>query len=201
MRMTIPNILTLMRIVLIPIFIVVYYLPVEWALVAATVIYFIAGITDWFDGYLARRMNETSAFGAFLDPVADKLMVVTAVILIVGNNPTEYSVIWLAIPGVIVVGREIIISALREWMAEAGAAAAVKVKMVGKVKTAAQMWAMGFLIYKDNLWGMPVPEIGLSLFYLAAFLTLWSMIDYLIAAWPALSEAEQKSARQGKQQA
>ena len=183
----IPNILTLLRIVLIPFFVLFFYLGVENANVITTVLFALAAFTDWLDGYLARRMGVTSAFGAFLDPVADKLMVATALILIVDNNPTGYSGIWVALPAAVIVGREITISALREWMAEVGASSKVAVSMLGKVKTTAQMLALVLLIYREPVGEFDTAEAGLWLLYLAAVLTLWSMISYLRAAWPALS--------------
>lgn len=185
-----PNILTLLRIALIPFFVLSFYLDVNNANVITTVLFALAAATDWLDGYLARRMGVTSAFGAFLDPVADKLMVAAALILIVDNNPTQHSGVWLALPAVVIVGREITISALREWMAEIGASAKVAVSMVGKVKTSAQMLALVLLIYREPVASVSAAEVGLWLLYVAAALTLWSMVLYLRAAWPALN-AEQ----------
>ncbi len=182
-----PNILTLLRIVLIPIFVLFFYLDVPNANLITTVLFALAGVTDWLDGYLARRLGVTSAFGAFLDPVADKLMVATALILIVDNNPTSHSGIWMALPAVVIVGREITISALREWMAEIGASAKVAVSMVGKVKTTAQIVALVLLIYREPIGVLDTAEVGLWLLYLAAALTLWSMALYLRAAWPSLN--------------
>lgn len=190
MKLNIPNILTLLRILLIPVFVVCFYLPVSWANIATTGIFALAAATDWLDGYLARRLKETSAFGAFLDPVADKLMVATALMLIVDSNPTEYPGIWLAIPAAIIVGREITISALREWMAELGEAATVAVSMVGKVKTTAQMTALLLLLYEEPVLGVAATDFGLILLYIAAILTLWSMVLYLRAAWPVLANGK-----------
>src|SRR5574339_23376 len=136
--MNIPNILTLLRIALIPVFVLFYYLPNHWSYLAATVVFALAAITDWLDGYLSRLLGETSAFGAFLDPVADKLMVATALVLIVDTNPSGLSGIWIALPSVVIVGREIAVSALREHMAELGARAKGAVSMMGKVKTTTQ---------------------------------------------------------------
>jgi len=183
---SLPNILTLLRIGLIPFFVLFFYLDVENANLITAVLFALAGFTDWLDGYLARRLNVTSAFGAFLDPVADKLMVATALILIVNNNPTEYSGIWIALPAVVIVGREITISALREWMAEVGASAKVAVSMLGKVKTSAQMLSLLLLLYREPVGEFPTAQAGLLLLYIAAVLTLWSMVRYLRAAWPAL---------------
>jgi CDP-diacylglycerol--glycerol-3-phosphate 3-phosphatidyltransferase/cardiolipin synthase len=179
----IPNILTLLRILLIPVFVAVFYLPVAWSNSACALVFALAAVTDWFDGYLARRWGQVSPLGAFLDPVADKLMVAVALILLVQAEPAPE----LALPAAIIIGREITISALREWMAELGARAAVAVSLIGKFKTAAQMVAILLLIYRDPLFGLPVREIGYVLLYLAAALTLWSMLVYLRAAWPSLS--------------
>jgi CDP-diacylglycerol--glycerol-3-phosphate 3-phosphatidyltransferase/cardiolipin synthase len=178
----IPNILTLLRIVLIPVFVLVFYMPFGWARLACALVFALAAVTDWFDGYLARRWSQTSPFGAFLDPVADKLMVAVALLLLVQSEPTPA----LAIPAVVIIGREITISALREWMAELGARGRVAVSMIGKVKTAIQMIAILLLIYEQPLLGMPVHKIGFVLLYVAAILTLWSMFVYLRAAWPSL---------------
>jgi len=189
MKFSIPNILTLLRIALIPVFVLFFYLPVEHANIITTVIFGLAAVTDWFDGYLARKWKETSAFGAFLDPVADKLMVAAALVLIVDTNPTTHAGIWLAFPALVIIGREITISALREWMAEVGSSAAVAVSMMGKVKTTAQMMALVLLLYKTPINGFPTVEVGLVLLYVAAVLTLWSMVLYLKAAWPELSRS------------
>ena len=183
MAWTIPNILTFLRIALIPVFVGVYYLPYSWSHLAATALFGLAALTDWFDGYLARKLQQTSPFGAFLDPVADKLIVAVALILLVQTNPT----FWFVIPAAVIVGREIAISALREWMAEIGERAQVAVSIIGKIKTTAQMTALLMLLYRQPLWGIPINEIGVFLLYVAAILTLWSMVIYLKAAWPQLS--------------
>lgn len=201
MKLTIPNILTLSRIALIPVFVLFFYLPVSWSPQASTAIFALAALTDWLDGFLARRMGETSAFGAFLDPVADKLMVAVALVLLVDKNPTAYHGIFLAIPAVIIIGREITISALREWMAEIGAAATVAVNMIGKVKTTAQMGAILLLLYQYPLFGLPTLDFGFVLIYLAALLTLWSMTVYLMAAWPVLMRGEQQDGQQAEKDA
>ncbi len=180
---SIPNLLTLMRIALIPVFVGIFYLPWGYANVACAVVYGLAGVTDWLDGYLARRLNQTSPLGAFLDPVADKLMVAAALILLVQANPSPA----LAIPVVIIIGREIAISALREWMAELGARATVAVSAIGKIKTVTQMVAITMLIYRDDLLGIPIYTVGYVLLYMAAILTFWSMVVYLRAAWPSLN--------------
>ncbi|MDT8408843.1 MAG: CDP-diacylglycerol--glycerol-3-phosphate 3-phosphatidyltransferase [Wenzhouxiangellaceae bacterium] len=180
--MTAPTILTLLRIVLIPVLVVAFYLPQAWSNELAVAIFIVAAITDWADGWIARRYNLTSPFGAFLDPVADKLIVAVALILIVQRHPETL----LAISAAVIVGREITISALREWMAEMGERARVKVSTVGKSKTIFQMTSIGFLLYGQSLFGLPVLEIGRGLIVVAAVLTIWSMIIYLRSAWPAI---------------
>ncbi len=186
MRWTIPNILTMLRIALIPVFMVVFYLPVHWSNVAVTALFGLAALTDWFDGYLARRLKQVSPFGAFLDPVADKLIVAVALVMLVQNNPTFLFVV----PAAIIIGREIAISALREWMAEIGERAQVAVSVIGKIKTVAQMTALALLLYREPLWSVPTHDIGMVLLYVAAILTLWSMVIYLRAAWPLLSASD-----------
>jgi CDP-diacylglycerol--glycerol-3-phosphate 3-phosphatidyltransferase len=183
MSWTIPNILTVLRIALIPVFVLVYYLPYSWSHVATTALFGLAALTDWFDGYLARKLEQTSPFGAFLDPVADKLIVAVALIMLVQTNPT----MWFVVPAAVIVGREIAISALREWMAEIGERTQVAVSFIGKIKTTAQMIALLLLLYRQPLWGFPTNEVGVLLLYVAAILTLWSMVMYLKAAWPMLS--------------
>jgi len=180
----IPNTLTVLRILLIPVFVILFYLPVAWSNLACAVAFASAAITDWMDGYLARRWGQVSPIGAFLDPVADKLMVAVALVLLVQAEPRPE----LAIPAAIIIGREITISALREWMAELGARAAVAVSLVGKFKTAVQMVAILLLIYREPVLGVSLHSIGFGLLYLAAVLTLWSMGVYIRAAWPSLSE-------------
>lgn len=188
----IPNILTLLRIALIPVFVVIFYLPVAWARPVCAIVFTAAAVTDWLDGWLARRWNQTSPMGAFLDPVADKLMVAIALVLLVQSDPR----IVLALPAAVIIGREITVSALREWMAEIGARARVAVSMAGKLKTTAQMIAIVLLILHEPVLGIPVPAIGVLLLYVAAALTLWSMLLYLRAAWPSLS-ADQADRRSG----
>ena len=182
--MTIPNQLTLLRILLIPVFVLVFYLPFNWSNVAACGIFILAALTDILDGYLARKLDQTSSLGEFLDPVADKLMVAVALVLLVQQKPEIY----LALPAAVIIGREIAVSALREWMAEIGARSRVAVSVWGKIKTISQMVALGFLIYQEPFLGLPVYKIGLILLYCAALLTLISMFQYLIAAWPRLKE-------------
>ena len=178
----IPNLLTLLRIFLIPVFLLLFYIQTPWSREAATAVFVLAAVTDWLDGYLARRMQLVSALGAFLDPVADKLMVATALVLLVQSDPK----ILMAVAAAVIIGREIAISALREWMAEIGNRTQVAVSEIGKFKTAAQMVAISLLIYRDDLWGVPVYTVGLVLLYIAVVLTLWSMTLYLRAAWPSL---------------
>ncbi|WP_428625040.1 CDP-diacylglycerol--glycerol-3-phosphate 3-phosphatidyltransferase [Sedimenticola sp.] len=185
MFQNIPNILTLLRILLIPVFVVLFYLPWQYATEACAMVFALAAVTDWFDGYLARRLKQVSALGAFLDPVADKLMVAAALILLVQQDPIP----GLAIPVLVIIGREITISALREWMAEIGARAQIAVSAIGKVKTAFQMTAIFFMIYRSDFYGLPLYTIGFVLLYVAVILTLWSMFMYLRAAWPSLNDS------------
>jgi len=178
-----PNILTLSRIGLIPVFVGIFYLPAPWGRFACALVFGAAAFTDWLDGYLARRWEQTSPFGAFLDPVADKLMVAVALVLLVQADPRAA----LALPAAVIIGREIAVSALREWMAEVGARSRVSVSAVGKFKTTAQMVAIILLILRGPLLGIPVYDLGMVLLYIAATLTLWSMFLYLRVAWPCLS--------------
>jgi len=180
--MNLPNILSLLRIALIPVLIGIFFLPYESAPLWATIVFVIASLTDWLDGYLARKWQQTSAFGAFLDPVADKLLVAVALVLVVYKTPQWF----VLIPVVIIISREITISALREWMAELGQRSAIKVSYIGKLKTAFQMLSIGCLIYFKPLFGLPIFDIGLVLLYIASALTLSSMFSYLKAALPML---------------
>ena len=181
--LNIPNILTGFRILLIPIFVVVFYLPMYWSAPIAAFIFWLAGVTDLLDGYLARRLNQQTAFGAFLDPVADKIMVAVSLVMIVEH----YAVIWITIPAMVMICREIIISALREWMAELGERASVAVSSIGKIKTFAQMFALFLLIWQ---YSTEMEWVGFAFLYLATGLTLWSMVVYLKAAWPLLSKGD-----------
>ena len=183
MDLNLPNILTLLRIALIPVLVVLFYIPGEWTNPICALVFALAAVTDWLDGYLARRLNMMSAFGAFLDPVADKLMVAVALVLIVQSNPSA----WFAIPAAVIIGREIAISALREWMAELGKRATVAVSIIGKFKTTAQMVALLLLLYKEPIGIFPTHTVGMALLLIAAALTLWSMLVYLKAAWPILN--------------
>ncbi len=182
--LNIPNLLSLLRVLLIPVLVALYFLPHASAPIWATVIFVLAAITDWLDGYLARKWQQTSPFGAFIDPVADKLIVVVALLLILYKSP-----VWIILlPVIVIVFREITISALREWMAEIGARNVVKVSSMGKWKTTFQMVAIGCLIFYKPLFGLPIFEIGVVLLYIAALLTLVSMITYLKAAVPVLMD-------------
>ncbi|MCZ7599818.1 MAG: CDP-diacylglycerol--glycerol-3-phosphate 3-phosphatidyltransferase [Gammaproteobacteria bacterium] len=184
-----PNILTLIRILIIPVIIVVYFVPSRSANEIVTFLFVLAAITDWLDGYLARRWNRWLALRAFLDPVADKLIVATALILLASDRVVlelVYSKILFTIVTCVIIGREITISALREWMAGIGARSSVAVGMIGKIKTGVQMVAISMLLYHDPLWGLPVFKVGEIALYAAAALTLWSMFVYLRAAWPTL---------------
>ncbi len=185
MRFNVANALTWMRIVMIPLFVGVYYFPPSWLALPdknliATVIFTVAAITDLLDGYLARKLNQVSAFGAFLDPVADKLMVAAALIVLVDLNRLN------AVIAVIIIGREITISALREWMALLGAAKSVAVSFIGKIKTVSQMVAIPMLLYHDAIGAFRPQQWGTGLILLAAGLTLWSMFYYLKMAMPTV---------------
>ncbi len=188
MALTIPNVLTLLRIIFIPILFMIFWLPVSWAGPACGYIFGLAAVTDWFDGYLARKLNQYSRFGAFLDPVADKLMVASALILIVSAHAS----VWMVAAATVIIAREIVISALREWMAEMGKRGHVAVSMLGKVKTTFQMFAIAFLLYGEGnrFLGLPLFEIGFVLLQIAAILTIISMILYLKAAWPHMTDEE-----------
>lgn len=188
-----PNILTLIRISVIPLLVIFFYLPVWWAHLAAAIIFAIASITDWLDGYLARYLKQSTRLGAFLDPVADKLMVSIALVLIVAEPTFQFVSVTsgvvsiptaiITIPAAIIVAREIIVSALREWMAEVGQRASVAVSNLGKFKTAVQMLALIVMLCCDNSTNAALVFTGYVLLYIAAFLTIWSMLIYLKAAW------------------
>lgn len=185
MHLTIPTMLTLLRIALVPVLVLFFYLPYSWSNLACVVIFVAAAVTDIADGAIARSTGQTTRFGAFLDPVADKIMVSTALVLLVQRQETYEAV--FAVAAAIIIGREITISALREWMSEIGESAVVKVTWVGKLKTIFQMTAIGFLLYQEKLLGIPTQLVGEILLYTAAALTLWSMGSYLKAAWPVIS--------------
>ena len=189
MQRNLPTLFTLLRIVLIPGFVGVFFLPVWWANGVCTALFTIAALTDLLDGYLARRLQQTSAFGAFLDPVADKLMVAAALVLLVQAIPTPA----MAIAAVIIIGREITISALREWMAQMGNRSTVAVSLMGKIKTTAQMVALILLLYREPVGSFPTREVGTGLLLVASALTLWSMMSYLLAAWPVLKRSNSET--------
>ena len=184
--MNVPNTLTAVRILLVPVLVIAFYLPFTWAPLACAVIFALAAATDWADGFLARRLSQVSTFGAFLDPVADKLMVAVALVLIVQHDPAP----WIAIPAAIIVCREIVVSALRELMAELGQRATVAVATIGKVKTVSQMAALLLMLYRHDLGPISTYRIGTLLLYAATVLTIWSMVVYLHAAWPVMISGE-----------
>ncbi|WP_297839021.1 CDP-diacylglycerol--glycerol-3-phosphate 3-phosphatidyltransferase [Pseudomonas sp.] len=187
--MNLPTWLTLFRVALLPVMVAVFYMPFPGHNITAAIVFVLAAITDWLDGFLARRMNLTSAFGAFLDPVADKLMVAVTLFLLVESDPTSgWSSILLALTSAVIVGREISVSALREWMAEIGMSATVKVAFVGKLKTIMQMVALVVLIvqHEKEATALRLYHIGEGLLVIAGILTIWSGVYYLRAAWPIL---------------
>lgn len=195
MSFPIANVLTFARIVMIPLVAILFYMPYSWCDPAAAIVFILAAITDSLDGYLARRLGQTSALGAFLDPVADKLMVATALILLVSHDsqPLKFMPfnpqILITLTAAVIVGREITISALREWMAEMGARGKVAVSSLGKIKTIFQMTGLSMMLFRSDVWFIPAFELGVYCLVAAAALTLWSMVIYLRAAWPALSES------------
>lgn len=192
--LNLPTILTLVRILVIPFFVLVFYLPSTWGHMAAAIIFALACITDWLDGYLARSLQLATKFGAFLDPVADKLMVCIALVMIVAEAQFQFvssssrtitiPVFMITIPAAIIVSREIVVSALREWMADIGKRTSVGVSTFGKIKTVVQMVALIILISCDLTTSATVVILALVLLYIAAILTIWSMVIYLKAAWP-----------------
>ncbi len=182
--MNIPNTITSFRIVLIPVFIAAFYLPQPWAPALATFIFWFAAITDWFDGYLARKLQQQSSLGAFIDPLADKLMVISALLLIITRHHDNN---WLLFSALIIISREIFISSLREWMSSMKQSNAVAVSFFGKAKTVAQMFALLFLIYENDIFGLPTFQFGVGLMVWAALLTLLSMFIYIKSAWPTLT--------------
>lgn len=182
--MNLPNILTLARILLIPVFVLVYFIPGQNTYLPAAMLFGLAALTDWLDGYLARRLKQTTPFGAFLDPVADKLIVVAALTILIGHHAN----LWLTVPGLIIIGREIVISALREWMAEMNRRGVVKVTWFGRLKTTIQMVSIVVLIANPPVLDRPWVIVGYALLYLAAVMTLISMVLYIRAAWPTLRQ-------------
>ncbi|MEO6918829.1 MAG: CDP-diacylglycerol--glycerol-3-phosphate 3-phosphatidyltransferase [Collimonas sp.] len=199
MPINIPILLTWLRVALIPLVVGVFYLPdlgfstLQVMGIASTIIFIVAAVTDWFDGFLARRWNQTSAFGAFLDPVADKLMVAGALLVLVHLGRVD------PIIAFVIIGREIAISALREWMAQIGASKSVAVSSIGKIKTTAQMVAIPMLLYYGVLLGIDTRFWGQVLLYIAAVLTVWSMFYYLRKAWPLIKESTAASGENNKQ--
>ncbi len=183
--MNLPNLLTLVRIALVPVLVVTFLLPWKWSYLLGAGVFALASITDWLDGYLARRWQQTSQFGAFLDPVADKLIVVSALVMLVGAHAN----VWMSVAAVVIVGREVAISALREWMADMQRKGLVAVSWVGKAKTAVQMVAILVLLAHPADFSLALVWVGYGLLYVATVLTLWSMVAYLRAAWPTLKEA------------
>ena len=182
--MNLPNIITLARILLVPVFVVIYLWPGDGTYLIAATLFAVAAATDWLDGYLARRLNQTTPFGAFLDPVADKLIVVSALTVLLA----QHSTVWLTLPGLIIIGREIMISALREWMAEMNSSVTVAVSYLGKIKTSLQMIAIAVLLALPPNSDSGLIFAGYTLLYVAALMTLWSMSVYLQAAWPTLRQ-------------
>jgi CDP-diacylglycerol--glycerol-3-phosphate 3-phosphatidyltransferase len=191
----IANFLTVARIIMIPMVVVLFYLPYPWASPAAAIVFILAAITDSLDGYLARKLGQTSALGAFLDPVADKLMVAVALVLLVSHEPPTLRFVkfnphvLITLTAAVIVGREITISALREWMAEMGARGKVAVSSMGKLKTIFQMTGLSMMLFRSDVWFLPAFELGVYCLVAAAALTLWSMVVYLRAAWPELTRS------------
>jgi len=182
MLWTVPNVLTWLRILAIPLVVVLFYMPYKWSDPAAGLLFAAAGITDLLDGYYARKLNQTSRLGAFLDPVADKLIVAVALVLLVSKDPRS----WVVMTAIIIIGREIAISALREWMAEIGQRRKVAVSFLGKLKTILQIVGLSMMLYRWDIWFISTYNLGLILTLIAAVLTLASMVSYLRAAWPDL---------------
>lgn len=178
----IPNYFTLLRIILVPVIVVFYYFPFTQVHIIATVLFILASLTDFFDGFLARRWKVSSGLGAFLDPVADKVLIVICLTILVSQERLSF----IVLATLIIVAREIIVSGLREWMAEVGKRAHVAVSYIGKWKTFCQMLAIILLLYSSNVSSFWITWLGVFLIYVAAFLTLWSMIMYIKAAWPVL---------------
>ena len=191
-HLTLPIALTWGRIVAIPLIILLFYMPYHWSDQAAGILFALAGITDSFDGYLARKWGQTSRLGEFLDPVADKLIVATALVLIVfaARDEPRWVAVLTVLSAAVIIGREIAISALREWMAEIGARRKVAVSGLGKFKTILQIVGLSMMLFRWNLLGIPIYELGLALTVIAAVLTLWSMVQYLRAAWPELTAGD-----------
>jgi len=189
-HMNFPNLLSISRISLIPFLVIVYYLPFQHAHFIAALIFLLAGATDWLDGYLARKLDQETPFGAFLDPVADKLVVAAAIILVIGHGNLE----GLTLPSIVIIGREIAVSALREWMAELGKSKSVAVSYMGKIKTTLQITSVSLLVWHSPTMSGWLVVIAYILYYVTAGLTLWSMLLYFKAAWPQLRSGSAKIA-------
>ena len=187
MPLNLPLLLTFGRVAAIPVVLALFYLPVPHARQFAAGLFIAAAITDALDGYLARRWNQTSAFGAFLDPVADKLVVAVALVMLLRDEPGGVMAVLVSI----IIGREITISALREWMAEIGQRTSVAVNWLGKVKTITQLTAISLMLWQTPVWGLPLYELGYGLLFVAAALTMYSMVAYLRAAWPIMKSQDQ----------
>jgi CDP-diacylglycerol--glycerol-3-phosphate 3-phosphatidyltransferase/cardiolipin synthase len=184
LKANLPNILTWIRIAAIPVVVYCFFSSLEFARPIAGIVFGLAAITDVLDGYAARKLGQTSRFGEFLDPVADKLMVTVALVLILQSDPR----IVIALIAMIIIGREITVSALREWMAGLGAGSEVKVSVAGKVKTTLQMFGIAFMVYERDMFGIELYDVGFILLLAAAGMTIWSMVIYLRAAWPSMQE-------------
>lgn len=183
MKLNLANSITAIRILAIPLCVLLYLMPFGWGENAAALVFAVAAISDFVDGYVARKFDQMTPFGAFLDPVADKLIVTVALVLLVFNQQS-----WMmTVVAVIIIGREITVSALREWMASQQASSRVAVSMVGKIKTTFQLIGLSFMLWGEDLWGMPIVEMGFAALLIASAMTLWSMWVYLSAAWPVLS--------------
>ena len=187
---SLPNVLTAARIIAVPLVVALFYIEQPWSDPAAAIVFIAAAITDSLDGYLARRLGLTTPMGEFLDPVADKLMVATALVLLVGHDTRPV----IVLTAIVIIGREITVSALREWMAHLGARAKVAVSGLGKWKTIMQMTGLSMMMFRSDLFGLPIYEIGVALLVVAAVLTLWSMGSYLRAAWPELKRVDRPAA-------
>jgi CDP-diacylglycerol--glycerol-3-phosphate 3-phosphatidyltransferase/cardiolipin synthase len=180
LKLNLANMLTLLRIAAIPVVVICFYSPLDYARPLAAVLFGLAAVTDMIDGWVARKYGQMSRFGEFLDPVADKLMVAIVLVMLVQSQSSWFE----DVIAMIIIGREITISALREWMATIGERANVKVDITGKIKTTLQMFGIAFMVYRNDLFGVPIYTIGFVLLVLAAVMTIWSMIVYLRAAWP-----------------
>lgn len=190
MKLNLATILTLLRIAAIPVVGVLFYWPEPWARPVAGIVFGVAAVTDFIDGYIARNFGQMSRFGAFLDPVADKLMVVIVLVLLVQSDPKSF----VDVVAMIIIGREITISALREWMATVGAGAKVAVSWLGKLKTTLQMFGIAFMVYLEPILGIDIYRLGFYLLLAAAVITIWSMADYLRAAWPSMRSDDNEQA-------